>query len=128
MSDLTSVLGDMFSSGGSGMQAILHNCRFEGAGASLYGCEPIVEFLRSEAPAPEQVQVVRGRRFAALFAGTVRGSIALLADLYGEHIARLWYLAAASPHARRPERVDVPFDPTFGQLSPLSWVRSRGSP
>ena len=118
MSDLIGVLGSVISRGRSGDQAILHNCRFEGAGTSLYGCEPIVEFLRAEAPAPEKVQVVRGRRYAALFAGTARGSIALFADLYSEHIARLWYLAEASPHARRPERVDVPFDPAFGQLTP----------
>jgi hypothetical protein len=118
MSDLIAVLGDIASSGKSGVHAILHNCRLEGAGVSLYGCEPIVEFLRSEAPAPEELQVVRGRQFAALFAGTARGPIALVADLYGEHIARLWYLAPTSLHARRPERVDVPFDPTFGQQTP----------
>ncbi len=118
MSDVKDVLTDILSGGRAGARTVLHNCRFEGAGASAYGREAILDLFRAEAGAVEEVQVVRSHRFAALFASAASGPVALYADLYGEHIARLWYLSAAPLLARRPERVDVPFDPSFGTLAP----------
>ena len=115
MSGLRDVLRDILSGRGAG--AVLHNCRFEGAGASAYGREAILELFRAKPCALEELHVVRGRRFAALFAGAAKESVALFADLYDEHIARLWYLASAPLGSRRPERVDVPFDPAFGPPS-----------
>jgi hypothetical protein len=73
--------------------------------------------FRGEVCVLEDVHAVRAGRFAALFARARSESVALFADLYGEHIARLWYLAAAPLALQRPERVDVQFDPTVGQLS-----------
>lgn len=117
MRDLTNVLTDILGGGAGGACTVLHNCRFDGAGASVYGREAILEQFRKQPCASEDVHLVRCRRFAALFARAEGRGVALFADLYGEHIARLWYLASTPLALRRASRVDVPFDPTFGQLA-----------
>lgn len=112
------VLSDILIGGHGAARAVLHNCRFEGAGSSAYGREAVLELFRAKKTVLQDLQAVRNGRFAAIFGLSESGSVALFADLYGEYIARLWYLAAVPLASPRGEHVDVPFDPTFGELAP----------
>jgi len=94
--------------------AVLHNCRLEGAGTSLYGREAILDWMRAQAHSLEFVQLAEGRRCAALFASDAPGPIALFADLHEHRIARLWYLAAKVSSGEQAMRIDVPYDFFFG--------------
>lgn len=121
MSNLGGALCDILAGGGSGAGALLHNCRFEGAGASAYGREGILELFRAaplELAKIDDMHIVCSQRFAALFGRTPDGSIALFADVYDQYVTRLWYLAPRPLLGRRIDRVDVPFDPTLGQQEP----------
>jgi len=113
-------LEDLLAGAANGADSVLHNCHFDGAGASAFGPEAILDVLRVGRHSAEFIQLVEGPHNAALFASEPAGSVALVADLCEGHITRLWYLGPTTlPRARlRPERVDVPFDPGFGQLAP----------
>jgi hypothetical protein len=111
-------LRDLLAGTADGARSLLHNCRFDGAGASVFGREAILEILRAEAHSAEFVQVLEGPCNAALFASDARGSVAVFADRFEEHITRLWYLAPHPLPKERAERLNVPFDANFGQLTP----------
>jgi len=111
-------LRDLLAGTADGDRSLLHNCRFEGAGARAFGREAILEILRPETPSAEFVQVLEGSRNAALFASDARGFVALFADLFDGSITRLWYLAPNALPKERIEQLDVPFDASFGQLIP----------
>jgi hypothetical protein len=117
MSELKAVLTDVLRGRGDA-SSILHNCRFDGAGASAYGREAILELFRNSAQAPDYVQAVQGPRCLALFALNTIGSMALFADTYDERVTRIWHLAPRPFPCQRTQRIDVPFDPTFGALTP----------
>ena len=117
MSELKPILTDVLR-GQDEASAILHNCRFEGAGASAYGREAILEVFRAAVHAPDYAQLVEGARCAALFAVDGSGPMALVADTHERRLSRIWYLGPKSLPCRRTQRIDVPFDPTFGQLAP----------
>ena len=114
MSALSVRLDDL-AHGTDGAGALLHNCRLEGAGGSLYGREGILDWMRARTHNFEFVQLAQGRRGAALFASDASGPVALFADLEGERITRLWYLSAQGSPGPQPMRIDVPYDPSFGQ-------------
>lgn len=99
---------------------LLQNCRLEGAGARVYGRESILELFRARRLSSEFVEVIESEHSAALFAQESQGPVAVVADHYGGHLARLWYLAPASLVSAGLERIDVPFDPGFGQLTPAT--------
>jgi len=109
-------LRDLLAGTADGARSLLHNSRFEGAGARAFGREAILEILRAEARSAEFVQVLEGSYNAALFASDARGSVALFADLFEGHITRLWYLAPNTLPKEPAEQLDVPFDANFGQL------------
>jgi hypothetical protein len=116
-----SVRLDDLAHGADADGAVLHNCRLEGAGTSVYGREAIVDWMRARAHNLEFVQLVEGRRCAALFASDAAGPIALFADLHEERITRLWYLAAQSPSGPQAQWIDIPYDASFG-LPPTNGV------
>jgi hypothetical protein len=111
-----------------GARSVLHNCRFEGAGARAFGREAILEMLRADAQPAEFPRVLEGSCHAALFAGGARGSVALFADRLEGHITRLWYLAPDPLPKEHAARLDVPFDANFGQLTPRLEFDSRDHP
>jgi hypothetical protein len=116
MSDLRKTLQEVLA--GTGTPAVLHNCRFEGAGASACGREAILELFRTEAVALDDIHFARSLRFGALFATTARGPVALFADLYNDQIGRLWYLGPHPLPLRRTDRIDVPHDPRLADAAP----------
>jgi hypothetical protein len=121
-------LRDLLAGTGGGARSLLHNCRFEGAGASAFGREAILEILRAEARSAEFVQVLEGSCNAALFASDVRGSVALFTDQFEGHITRLWYLAPNPLPKEQAERLDVPHDANIGQLTPRLEFDARDHP
>jgi len=118
VSNLTDALFGMLSGTVGASRILLHNCRFEGAGTSLYGAEAILELFRTHPLRLEFLEAMQGERTATIFAQDAQGPVALFADLYAGHIARLWYLAPTPLPGDSHERIDVPFDPDFGYLVP----------
>jgi len=118
MSELKETLRDVISGAGTACAALLHNCRLEGAGARAYGREEILYLFRNARGSLDWVQLVEGKRCAALFTSDASGPIAMFADLYEGRITRLWYLASTALAAAPAQRIDVPFDPAVGETEP----------
>lgn len=90
---------------------LLPPCRLEAFGVEAYGEEAIVQSFRSaplEISASAEVIVAEGH--IALF----EGEHALVADLHGEDIARIWRLGPGKPAIGEPA-IGVPFDPDLWQ-------------
>ncbi len=89
---------------------LLQTCRAAAFGADLYGAEAIVEAFRRQPIDGEAVFVSSPGHAALLWADRV-----LIADIAGEHVARLWRLGPGSPVEREPA-VSVPFDADLSQM------------
>jgi hypothetical protein len=91
--------------------ALLQNCRLEAFGAHFYGEEAILEAFRAQPSAvATQVDAVACSGHIALF----DGELALLADVYGDNVARIWRIGPGSPVSPEPA-LAVPFDPDLAQ-------------
>ncbi|PAX07726.1 hypothetical protein [Sphingomonas lenta] len=103
--DLVTLFGGRRPAGG-----VLQNCRMEAGGGDFYGEEAILERCRA-VPVELVVAVpVSGPRGIALFGD----GVAVVADLYGERIGRIWVVGATGPAEPEPA-VAVPFDPDLAQ-------------
>lgn len=85
---------------------VLPPCRLEAFGSEFYGEEAIVQSFRREPVIfSKHATIVEVEGHLALF----EGQTALVADLSGEAIARLWRLGAGEPMEAEPA-IGVPFD------------------
>ena len=90
---------------------LLHTCRLHAFGSEAYGEESIVERFRTMAYGlPADPVVIATLGHLAVFAGAG----AMIADLAGEDIARLWRVGPGTPVLPEPA-VSVPFDPDLSQ-------------
>ncbi len=89
---------------------LLQNCRLSAFGADYYGEEDIAELFRGAPLGRDAPEMLRTPGHAAL----IWPDQALVADLSGDHIARLWRLGSGEPAEREPA-VAVPFDPDMAQ-------------
>lgn len=86
--------------------ALLPPCRLEGMGVEAYGEEAIVhQFRQAPLGGWDDAQTVRSPGHAALFGD----GAALVADLYGERILRIWRMSAGDPGEAEPA-IGVAFD------------------
>ena len=90
--------------------ALLQNCRLSAFGTEYYGEEDIAELFRRVPLGDSAPDTLRTAGHAAL----IWPDKALIADLSGEHIVRLWRLGPGEPAEREPA-VAVPFDPDMSQ-------------
>ncbi len=90
---------------------LLGTCRLEWAGGEAYGEEAILELFRASPFAPGDEATLVESATAAAWIGRDR---ALVADLYGGRIGRLWRLGNGVPPATEPN-VAVAFDPDLAQ-------------
>lgn len=92
-------------------KGLLHTARLEAFGVEAYGEEAIVESFRC-APfdLSDNATVVEATGHVAIF----DGDTALVADLYGECITRLWQLSDGNPLDGEPG-ISVVFDPDLAQ-------------
>ncbi len=90
---------------------LLHSCRLHAFGSEAYGEEAVVERFRTMPYDENNEQFsVSTPRHAALFAGAV----AIVADLAGDNLARVWRLGPGAPVL--PEAgISVTFDPDLSQ-------------
>ena len=103
---------------------LLNTCRVEWAGAEAYGEEAIAELFRNEPMAfGDGAVFVRTATGAAL----VDADQALVADLYGEHVGRLWRIGAGGAPEAEPA-VAVAFDPDLRQHRGDVYVRREDHP
>lgn len=119
MNSLELTLRGVLAGEGAATAAVLHNCRFDGAGSSVYGREAILDLFRSTPMALDNARLVAGARFAALFGSSAGNSVALFADIYAGNIARLRFLGPVCLARRSAARIDVPYDPALGQHAAL---------
>lgn len=89
---------------------LLQTCRLSALGAEHYGENDIAELFRRSPQSTQAADTVRTTRHAAL----IWPDMALIADLSGEHIARLWRLGPGEPVDSEPAAA-VPFDPDMAQ-------------
>lgn len=97
---------------GNGLESgLLHGCRFSGFGREAYGVDAIVESFRRDPMALSAAsESIEAAGHLAVF-GT---DAALIADVHGGGIARLWRIGAGPPSWPEPH-IDVPFDPCLAQ-------------
>jgi hypothetical protein len=90
---------------------LLHSIRLEARGVEAYGEEAIVDQFRSDPfTISEAARIVEAPGHIAIF----DGSTALVADLYGANIARLWRLGVGHP-LDAEQGISVVFDPDLAQ-------------
>ena len=90
---------------------LLCSCRFERGGIEYYGVETLVEsFKTSPIDIGSDGDVVETPLHLAVF----DGDSAIIADLAGGNIARLWLLGAGASRTEEPA-LAVPFDPDLAQ-------------
>ncbi len=103
---------------------LLHTARLEAFGAEVYGEEAIVESFRY---APFELSnaaiAVEASGHVAIF----DGDTALIADLSGENIARIWRLGAGAAVSGEPG-VSVAFDPDLAQARGAVFVAATDHP
>lgn len=97
---------------------LLPGCRAAAFGMQIYGGEEILHAL-AEQPMSGEGDWISAPGHAVL----ASDRHALVADLSGEHIARLWRLGPDTPRAREPA-VDVPFDPDMTQMTGVPALRA----
>lgn len=90
---------------------LLPPCRLEAFGTEFYGEEAIVECFRA-APIqmPDQSREIVADGHVALF----DGETALVADVFGDNILRIWRLGSGEAAEAEPA-IGVPFDPDLMQ-------------
>jgi hypothetical protein len=90
---------------------LLPACRLEAFGAEFFGEEAIVQAFR-QAPVrfTTEAVAVQTERQVAVF----ERDMALIVDVYGSHIARVWRLGPGDPGVAEPS-IGVPFDPDLMQ-------------
>ena len=90
---------------------LLPPCRLEAFGVEVYGEEAIVQsFRRAPLQISASAEVIVAEGHIAVF----EGEHALVADLHGEDIARIWRLGPGEPAIGEPA-IGVPFDPDLWQ-------------
>jgi hypothetical protein len=90
---------------------LLPACRLEAFGAEFFGEEAIVQAYRqSPVQFSQEVVTVQTERNVAVF----EQDSAMIADVYGSHIARVWRLGNGEPWQAEPF-IGVPFDPDLLQ-------------
>jgi hypothetical protein len=89
---------------------LLNSVRLESGGAETFGVEAVSAWFRRHRPDMSQAQGCDGPGHAVL----ATESEALLADLHGTHIARLWHLASRRL-ADSEFAIGVAFDPDLRQ-------------
>ena len=90
---------------------LLPPCRLEAFGVEAYGEEAIIQsFRRAPLEISASAEVIVAEGHIALF----EGEHALVADLHGEDIARIWRLGPGDP-AIGERAIGVPFDPDLWQ-------------
>jgi len=95
---------------------LLPPCRLEAFGVEVYGEEAIVQsFRRAPLAISPSAEVIEAKGHIALF----EGEHALVADLHGEDIARIWRLGSGTPATGElginEPAIGVPFDPDLWQ-------------
>lgn len=95
-----------------GRGALPQSCRLEAFGAEAYGEEAIVAcFGRAPLIIDSGADLVRSANHFAVFVGS---EVALLGDLCGEAVTRMWRLGPGDPLADEPA-IAVAFDPDLTQ-------------
>lgn len=89
---------------------LLQTCRAAAFGTDHYGVEAIVEAFRRQ-PIEGEARFVACAGHAAL----LWADRALVADLAGAHVTRLWRLGPDAPVGREPA-ISVPFDADLSQM------------
>lgn len=96
----------MLARGQRPRDALLPPCRLEGLGTQAYGEEAIVSHFRNTPMGSlEATDVVVTPSHIAIFAGEA----VLFADVFGDHILRIWRLGPGEPSATQPA-IGVAFD------------------
>jgi hypothetical protein len=101
----------LLAAGGRPESGLLHTARLEAFGVEVYGEEAVVESFRGNALELEgNAKVVEAPGHVAIF----DSETALIADLHGPNIARLWRLGGGLHLDAEPE-ISVVFDPDLTQ-------------
>ena len=101
----------MLARGERPANGLLHTARLEALGIEAYGEEAIVEsFRRAPFDLSDSAAVIAAPGHVAMF----DGDTALVADLYGDNIARIWHLYDGDPVEGEPG-ISVVFDPDLAQ-------------
>lgn len=89
---------------------LLQTCRLSALGADFYGEEDVIELFRRAPLGSDPPEAVSAAGHAAL----LWPDKALVADISGQHVARLWRLGPGEPALREPA-LAVPFDPDMAE-------------
>jgi hypothetical protein len=101
----------MLAMGERPVSGLLHTVRLEAFGVEAYGEEAVVESFRSSPfELSETAITIEAPGHIAVF----DGSTAMIADLYGDNIARIWRLGDGDVRDGEPG-VSVVFDPDLAQ-------------
>jgi hypothetical protein len=95
------------------MTGLLHTARLEAFGVEIYGEEAIVEaFRRAPYDFSETATIIDVASHIAMF----DGDMAIVADVAGDNIARIWRLGTGDPLVHEPS-ISVAFDPDLAQAN-----------
>lgn len=101
----------MLAAGGRPESGLLHTVRLEAFGIEMYGEEAVVESFRGDTlELDDNATVVEVPGHVAIF----DNDTALVADLHGSNIARLWRLGGGE-HLDAEREISVAFDPDLAQ-------------
>ncbi len=101
----------MLAAGGRPESGLLHTLRLEAFGIEMYGEEAVLDSFRGDAlDLDDTATVVEASGHVAIF----DHDMALVADLYGTNIARLWRLGGGG-HRDAEREISVVFDPDLAQ-------------
>jgi len=92
---------------------LLESARLSGLGAEVFGQEAIVaEFARVGRLLGDDAEYLQSE--GSLLA--LDGTRAIVADLYSQRLARLWWVGMPAIAATAPRPIAVPFDPDLAQV------------
>ena len=92
---------------------LLESARLAGLGGEAFGQEAIVAaFVRARSDFCVDTDCLQSKGNLAAFDGTR----AIVADLYAERLARLWWVGMPAVATTAPRPIAVPFDPDLAQL------------
>ncbi len=101
----------MLAAGGRPESGLLHTLRLEAFGIEVYGEEAVLESFQGDAfELDDNATVVEAPGHIAIF----DSDTALVADLHGTNIARLWRLGGGE-HLDAERAISVVFDPDLAQ-------------
>lgn len=110
--------------GASGVAGVLGSCRLESGNVDSFGIEAIGDaFRRAPFADADTAEAVAAPGHLALFGGAE----AIVADLVGDHIARLWRIGEADPGTPEPA-VGVAFDTDLRQARADVFVAGTDHP